>query len=270
MGITEVRSVIQRDGMTAELRNSLWNILDEKVWKAKGFMYRPNNEADIEPFSRVLWSDFYKLPVDERPKRTDQILRAIRGHFFDADWFEVFDFVEFCLWITQIERFRDLPDQINSVLERELSGYRVIDNQFVPVTDENEIAAIEKAIAESPYQGARTHLSQALRHLGNKQNPDYRNSIKESVSAVESACRELTDNPKATLGDALKLLQRSGRLHAALQAGFSALYGYTSDEQGIRHAMMQEPQLTQADAKYFLVSCAAFVNYLAEKNALLT
>ena len=40
------------------------------------------------------------------------------------------------------------------------------------------------------------------------------------------------------------------------------LYGYTSDEGGIRHAMLDEPNLTSADARYFLLSCTSFVNYL--------
>jgi len=36
------------------------------------------------------------------------------------------------------------------------------------------------------------------------------------------------------------------------------------DEDGIRHAMLEESTLTLADAKYFLVSCSAFITYLIE------
>ena len=50
-----------------------------------------------------------------------------------------------------------------------------------------------------------------------------------------------------------------------LEGGFLKLYGYTNDSDGIRHAMLEESQLTQADAVYFLVSCSAFVNYLKSK-----
>jgi len=77
--------------------------------------------------------------------------------------------------------------------------------------------------------------------------------------------RIVTKNPKATLGDALELLEKKHSLHPALKAGFSKLYGYTSDEGGIRHAMLDEPNLTSADAIYFLVSCSAFINYLKSK-----
>ncbi len=34
------------------------------------------------------------------------------------------------------------------------------------------------------------------------------------------------------------------------------------DADGIRHAMLEEPELTAADARYFLLSCTSFVNYL--------
>ena len=95
-----------------------------------------------------------------------------------------------------------------------------------------------------------------------RENPNYRNSIKESISAVESIARVVSELDKATLGDALKAIDQSDQLHPALKEGFLKLYGYTSDEQGIRHAMLVEPNITAADARYFLVSCSSFVNYL--------
>ena len=72
----------------------------------------------------------------------------------------------------------------------------------------------------------------------------------------------ISKSDKATLGDALRAIEKSGQLHKALKEGFLKLYGYTSDEQGIRHAMLDEPNLTAGDARYFLVSCSSFVNYL--------
>ena len=54
-------------------------------------------------------------------------------------------------------------------------------------------------------------------------------------------------------------------LHPALEKGFGAIYGYTSDQGGIRHAMIDESTCDFEDAKYMLVSCSAFVNYLIMK-----
>ena len=46
---------------------------------------------------------------------------------------------------------------------------------------------------------------------------------------------------------------------------FVAIYGYTSDADGIRHAMIDDSKCDFEDAKYMLVSCSAFVNYLIMK-----
>ena len=56
-------------------------------------------------------------------------------------------------------------------------------------------------------------------------------------------------------------------LHPALSSAFDKLYGYTSDEQGIRHALLDSSNLQQEDAVFMLVSCSAFVSYLIAKSA---
>src|SRR5690606_8722681 len=119
---------------------------------------------------------------------------------------------------------------------------------LAPITGEEEISAIEKALAiHDKYKPVRLHVSQALRLLSDKARPDYRNSIKESISAVESICAIITDNSKATLGQALKLIGREHGLHEALKSSFNSLYGYTSDADGIRHALLEEDTLEQED-----------------------
>ena len=115
--------------------------------------------------------------------------------------------------------------------------------------------------------GVHAHLSAALQHLSNRDNPDFRNSIKESISAVEGTAQLFAGNPQATLGAALSVLERRGHLHGALKSSLSSLYGYTSDGDGIRHAMLEEPTLTFTDAKFMYVACSAFVNYMLAKAA---
>ncbi len=158
--------------------------------------------------------------------------------------------------------YPDLAKFINFVLEREMAGYRIINGHLIEITSEQEVEMLEEALSDSRFSGVSIHLEQALRHLADREKPDYRNSIKESISAVEAMARIIANSPKESLGQALKSLEKSGKLHPALKDGFSNIYGYTSDENGIRHAMLEEPNITQADAKYFLLSCTSFVNYL--------
>lgn len=101
--------------------------------------------------------------------------------------------------------------------------------------------------------------------MDKREKPDFRNSIKESISAVESLAQSITGKPKATLGDALKILEQKHNLHPALKSGFLSIYGYTSNADGIRHALQDESNLTAHDAKFFLLSCTSFINYLKTK-----
>jgi hypothetical protein len=110
-----------------------------------------------------------------------------------------------------------------------------------------------------------THIETALKLLSDRNRPDYRNSMKESISAVEALCKIIAQNDKATLGPALDAVAAKTKLHPKLQDGFKALYGYTSDDHGIRHALKDDSQPNEEDARFLLVICSAFVNYFAEK-----
>jgi hypothetical protein len=52
-----------------------------------------------------------------------------------------------------------------------------------------------------------------------------------------------------------------------MKKGFLALYGYTSNEQGIRHALLEAgaPAVDETDALFMIGACAAFVSYMINK-----
>ena len=63
----------------------------------------------------------------------------------------------------------------------------------------------------------------------------------------------------------IKKLEKSINIHPTLKSAFNKLYGWTSDADGIRHAMTDVPNLQAEDARFMMVICSAFVNYLVEK-----
>ena len=266
-GLKPVLEVAQIGAMSSELRSSLWNALDTAFWSTESFVYgRHGGHGEIEDFSRVVWSHYFKKPVDARPAhgqpgRGRKILEEIRAYFFNCEWNEVYDFLEFLVRIHARDKPR-FADYLNQILAREVAGYKFIDGFIVDITDAQESDMLADALADTRFKPVTAHLERALQLLADRKQPDYRNSIKESVSAVEAMARVVSESPKATLGEALKVLEKKGRLHPALKDGFSKLYGYTNDDDGIRHAMLDEPNIDQSDAKYFLLSCTSFINYL--------
>ncbi|MEO3692234.1 AbiJ-NTD4 domain-containing protein [Roseateles paludis] len=266
-GLKPIAEVAQVGSMNDVLRNALWNALDFAFWSTDGFLYgHHGGHGEIENFSRLLWAQYFKQPVDSRPgygytNRGRLILDEIRKYYFGCKWNEVYDFLEFLVRVYSKEKPR-LADFLNRVLEGELAGYKFIDGTLVDITDPQESQMLAEALTDTRFKPVATHLERALGLLADRKQPDYRNSIKESISAVEAMARIVSENPKATLGEALKVLEKKGHLHPALKDGFSKLYGYTNDDDGIRHAMLEEPNIDQSDARYFLLSCTSFVNYL--------
>ena len=264
-GYTPVKDVIQLESMDSDLRNSLWNALEIFHWeRLKRYMFLPNTgDESIQQLCRDLWANFFKWPLDAMPQLTSDIHGRLREVFFESAWQGVYDFVEFIAQ-ADISPHRSFPfkEKINEFLEREVAGYRLVDGYIVQITDANEIDEIEIAIAGES-QAVSNHLNTALAMLSDRQNPDYRNSIKESISAVEGQVRSSLETDKGTLGDLLKQLEKKEPLHSALRQAFSQLYGYTADESGIRHALIEEGRdIPFEEAKFMLVVCSAFVNYV--------
>ena len=265
---------IQVESIDDELRTRLWNMLKVFYWDNFS-RYDSSNfirKSNFEKYIPLLWHNFFKYSLDDQPDEFRYALRIIKEKYFAFNWYEVFDFIEFTILNSpNFIEIQDFTFACNTTLEQENSAYRIIDGNFTRITDEIEIANIEESILLSDkYYGVKTHLKTSLELLSDRKKPDYRNSIKESISAVESICQIITNDKKATLGVALKKIEEMYDLHPALKSAFSNLYGYTSDKDGIRHSLLDKSNITFNDAKYMLVTCSAFVNYLlgllAENN----
>ena len=259
------RELLQRESMDTDLRVAIWNQILALVLEDASD-HNVLEAASRYKFYRRLWDEFFHVPLDDLPWKPDAFIRTIRKTFDVAQWDEVYDLVE---WLGS-----NLPGYdakvfraaINTTLEREMSAYRFAGTTLVPITNELELAAIGNALtAAKGWDAVEAHLITAATKLADRKEPDYRNSVKESVSAVEAACRQIVGDQKATLGDALKALTPAGVvLHPALREAWLKLYGYTSDANGIRHSLTEKSDLTFAEAKYFLVACSAFCHYLIE------
>lgn len=271
MGQTPIKSVIQSGAMDSDLRISLWNALHICVWDKAAYesgRYGEVKHSNLRFLFSAYWISYLKLPLDTLPDFFTKALEHLRQTFMGAEWFEVYDFLEFTAQSCPKEMSGKLVAISNTFLEKELSAYRFVNGKIVELTTPQEVESIEEAIRDtSQTSNVQAHLQSAISLLADKKSPDYRNCIKEAISAVEALAQSLTGNPRATLGDALNLLEKREALHPALKKSLSSLYSYTSDGDGIRHAMLDEPNLTSTDAIFMLVTCSAFINYMVKKTS---
>ena len=153
-------------------------------------------------------------------------------------------------------------EEINKLFEREYVGYRFIGGEITPISDDVEVGTICESL-DIQFDGCKAHIKKAVHFLSDRNTPDYKNSIKESISAVEAICNVIIGRDNATLGDALNYMERKRNLKGQLKAAFEKLYSYTNEKGGIRHSEgLFESNVTFEEAKFMLVSCCAFVNYL--------
>ena len=271
--------------MDDALRNGLWNVVYQTY---KGAVYRSNrvgsftittwNSGGSDPdgwlrgFCEKLMTNVTKeaIPITGMRHRLDKgaIFEGIRNLILTSPWYLAYDIVEFFPnnFPTSVQVNNRFRLNVNGVLEQENAGYRFVGTQLARITAEVEIQAIEETQSlGGPFDLASMHIQKALQLLSHRESPDYPNSINESISAVEAACRVVSGQPKATLGNALDKIGDESA-HPALRAAFDKLYGWTSDASGIRHAMTGDTSVAFAEAQFMLVACSAFTNYLAGKS----
>ena len=275
IGKTSVRDSIQIESIDIKLENRIWNTIKINFFDEIGvdFNYKVDRNSDIGQVFQAIWQDFFGNRADEIPENIQRDISArefvgyIKDWFFKCQWYEKYDFLEY-LSKYDLKYFElAFTDECNESLKREMSAYRIVDGFIIQITSEEEIVEIEEALSNSSkWNPVNTHLKTAIEYFSNRENPDYRNSVKESISAVESLCKIIVGNDNTTLAPAIKTIEEKHKIHGALRSAFTALYGYTSDTGGIRHSLLENDIIvTMEDAKFILVSCSAFINYLKVK-----
>lgn len=91
--------------------------------------------------------------------------------------------------------------------------------------------------------------------------PDFENSIKESISAVESCLMILLNEPNGTLGKIIK----QAKLDPDVERLISQAYGLASNKAFVRHGGTTESTLTKAEAEFFIDFAASSIVYITQK-----
>lgn len=253
--------LIQLESIDNDLRMRLYNFLIEEL---KGSF-----SIELEPILKHMARKYFVVEIQDY--ENSYYYRLIREEVLEKEWFKVYSFIEFItpaiIYLNELERRYDvdIKEELNKILEEQKSAYRYVENMIVPISNEEELASLNDS-SNTHYDSINTHIKKAIKLYSDRINPDYENSIKESISGVEAICCTIAEKDNATLGSALDRLKSKGvHIHSSLNEAFKKLYGYTSDENGIRHAGIEFKNAPSEDAKLMLISCSAFVNYLIEK-----
>jgi hypothetical protein len=266
IGVTSPKKVLELGKVSSNLRNRLWNTL-RVFGPIKRFdTFDPRNLYPSQPIEEVA-SEVFKVSIDKIPNKYERQVEWLEKIFTNSNtqWFLVLNALEI---LARFEESTKLYKELNRVLEEEGSGFRFINRQLEPISDLVEIEAIEEAITIADkfnLIGAREHLETALSHLANRPDPDYRNAIKESISMIESLIKVL--GGKDNFSKVIKTLNKKLELHSQFVQGIINLYSFTSDDDGIRHAILNQSTVGYDEAKFMIVACSALFNFLTSKAA---
>ena len=248
-----------------KLWNKFYNHLVSMIYDDSGLFLE--EEYAARGIFLFLHTDFFVLPVNAFVLDSERLAYEYESMFMNDPFNKVFDL------LLAVMRHPDcpqtFPESVSQVFrECRLAYVLAVDPPptIFPSATPQEGENILRANAELSGEGlvgAVSHLRQAADCVN---RGDHSGAVRESIHAVESTARQFDPNAK-TLNPALKALEESGVLHPALKRAFSNLYGFTSDEQGIRHALIDNPQsnVGQDEAVFMLGACASFSSYLARK-----
>ena len=199
LGFSAPKTDLRDADFPDSLRHGLWDTL-------RTFCFTDSRIYDVSrdtEFSRAfddltwsLWFNFYRESIDTRPYYASDALQDIKRKFYSSRFNEAYDFVEF-MADRSVGSSRDGLIQVcNEIFTRERSAFRFAGPILVRVTDENQRIEIASSIEQNKSVAVASHIARAAQLYSQQPNPDYRNSIKEAISAVEAAVAFLTgDKP---------------------------------------------------------------------------
>ena len=271
-GYEEVPAPLKLEELSTEARTSIWNLFYLSLDKSSvsGVM----GERWIgDPWRQVFQTvhvSLDRLPIDDLDMRFETFRASLRRRIATQPFHRVFDLLEF------VVRHRQCPHWFVRAMEGVFEDCRLAyaldlgpPPTIIPaVTPEEGAAVVEslRGLQQAGLGGSASHLRNASSCIN---KGDWAGSVRESIHAVESVAGRLDPDGDRTLGSALNVIERRGALHPALKKAFVKLYGYSSNEQGIRHALIDKPEATvgKDEAVFMLGACASFASYLWRKNA---
>ena len=245
-------------------RIDLWNVL-YTFWSDRDFL-----DGAWKAILRDVHVWHHHLPLDEWTGTRHNVRDRLRTFIERQPFHQVFDLFEY------IMRHERCPEYF---IESVSNAFGVCQLAYAidadppvtiwPATTPEEGTELVRSVDElrsAGLDGSVTHLRNASRCINDR---DWAGSVRESIHAVESVARQIGPAASKTLGPALNSLEKQGVLqHRALKEALNKLYGYTSDEQGIRHSLLDkaEADVTIDEAVFMLGACASFASYLWRKH----
>ena len=271
-GYEPIPEAMKLEEISCDLRREIWNTVRELLLNIKSKQvnaYFPDTAARF--IERVV-GKYQKIRQSNVRTEYSDVFHTFENDCFSLKFNKLLEMLEVIINDTELDD--DFAEKIRILFEMHGAAYWLdtsrLPYRFIPSTSKEQGEATRQAFETVEQSGiapgATTHLRKAVEHLNAGR---YADSVSDSMHAVESVARVIDPRANKTLGSALDSLETAGLLnHPALKSAFKTLYGYTSDEQGIRHALLERDAADVGldEGMFMFGACASFAAYLVNRH----
>ena len=157
-------------------------------------------------------------------------------------------------------------NEINEFFIEEGIGWQLVNGQIITrgtEAFETVVTEATSALETSQRPTAAKHLHEALQDLSRRPQADLPGAAYHAMGALECVARDLSGDPKATLGEILK--RHPGLLPKPLDTALSQVWGYASNE--ARH-VLEGREISRDEAELLVGLSATVSTYLSRKPTL--
>jgi hypothetical protein len=213
-----------------------------------------------------------RVSPDARNHWRGEIRHEIQSLINGCDWFKVYDLIE-VLYASLAEADESSGEDNAGVFARDINeffidqgiGWQLVDGNIVTRGSEafeTMVTEAASALATAERPTAAKHLHEALEDLSRRPEADLPGAAYHAMGALECVARDLTGDPKATLGEILK--RHPGLLPKPLDTALSQVWGYASNE--ARH-VLEGREISRDEAELLVGLSATVSTYLLRKPA---
>jgi len=215
---------------------------DAPEWLRK-LIIRAAYEADLRPsdLRDLLCDILMETPDSNNWSEFPNVDNEVHALLQQAEWFQVYDLVEMaasvlqkrsgCCHLTSDAPLSLFAQKLNEIFRRKGVGWQLIEGQLQirgPESFEETVREATALLESTGREVARHEMHQALADLSRRPAPDVTGAVQHAMAALECVARDVTGDPKSTLGDLLK--KHPGLLPPPLDNALSKIWGFASDK----------------------------------------
>lgn len=191
------------------------------------------------------------------------VWEEVQALMYGCDWFKVYDIIEALHAKFAETEAAEFAEELNEFFIDEGIGWQLVDGKIVTRGTEAFEAVVTdatSALETSQRPTAAKHLHGALEDLSRRPQADLPGAAYHAMGALECVARDLTGDPKATLGEILK--RHPDLLPKPLDTALSQVWGYASNE--ARH-VLEGREISREEAELLVGLSATVSTYLSRK-----